>query len=174
MLKDVDAMAYYSNCLMHHGIKGQQWGVRRFQNEDGTLTEEGKARYYNSLTDNQKKLYNKFSRKDQDRIERKLAEGKSFTRAAQETAQRRKNINDVKVAVVGTAAYLGMLAYVNPNFRNQMKAALFTTASKVASNGFVQRNAQKIRKMVNRHAMKKAGAIVLKSKDYNIFSGLLG
>jgi len=31
--------------LMHHGIKGQKWGVRRFQNEDGTLTPLGKKRY---------------------------------------------------------------------------------------------------------------------------------
>lgn len=31
--------------LMHFGIKGQKWGVRRFQNEDGSLTEEGKQRY---------------------------------------------------------------------------------------------------------------------------------
>ena len=30
---------------MHYGIKGQKWGVRRFQNEDGSLTAEGKARY---------------------------------------------------------------------------------------------------------------------------------
>lgn len=29
----------------HHGIKGQKWGIRRFQNEDGTLTEEGLKRY---------------------------------------------------------------------------------------------------------------------------------
>ena len=28
--------------LTHHGIKGQKWGVRRFQNPDGTLTEAGK------------------------------------------------------------------------------------------------------------------------------------
>lgn len=28
--------------LMHHGIKGQRWGVRRFQNEDGTRTALGK------------------------------------------------------------------------------------------------------------------------------------
>lgn len=31
--------------LYHHGIKGQRWGVRRFQNEDGTLTAEGKKHY---------------------------------------------------------------------------------------------------------------------------------
>lgn len=30
--------------LYHHGIKGQKWGIRRYQNEDGTLTEEGLAR----------------------------------------------------------------------------------------------------------------------------------
>lgn len=30
---------------MHYGIKGQKWGVRRFQNEDGSLTSEGKKRY---------------------------------------------------------------------------------------------------------------------------------
>lgn len=31
--------------LMHHGIKGQKWGQRRFQNEDGTWTAAGKERY---------------------------------------------------------------------------------------------------------------------------------
>lgn len=31
--------------LYHHGILGMHWGIRRFQNEDGTLTAEGKKRY---------------------------------------------------------------------------------------------------------------------------------
>jgi hypothetical protein len=31
--------------LVHHGIKGQRWGVRRFQNDDGTLTPAGEKRY---------------------------------------------------------------------------------------------------------------------------------
>ena len=31
--------------LEHHGIKGQKWGIRRYQNADGSLTEEGRRRY---------------------------------------------------------------------------------------------------------------------------------
>ena len=31
--------------LYHHGIRGQKWGVRRFQNPDGTLTDAGRKRY---------------------------------------------------------------------------------------------------------------------------------
>lgn len=31
--------------LQHHGIKGQKWGIRRFQNEDGSLIKKGKLRY---------------------------------------------------------------------------------------------------------------------------------
>lgn len=33
-----------SNELYHHGIKGMHWGVRRYQNPDGTLTNAGKRR----------------------------------------------------------------------------------------------------------------------------------
>lgn len=33
------------NYLAHHGIKGQKWGIRRYENPDGSLTEAGKARY---------------------------------------------------------------------------------------------------------------------------------
>lgn len=38
-------MISYKNELYHHGIKGQRWGVRRYQNVDGTLTPEGRMRY---------------------------------------------------------------------------------------------------------------------------------
>ena len=34
-----------SDFLEHHGIRGMKWGVRRYQNEDGSLTQAGKSRY---------------------------------------------------------------------------------------------------------------------------------
>lgn len=37
-----------SRHLKHHGIKGQKWGVRRFQKKDGSLTPEGRKRYGDS------------------------------------------------------------------------------------------------------------------------------
>lgn len=40
---------YYENFLAHHGVKGQKWGVRRYQNLDGTLTAKGKGHYLKKL-----------------------------------------------------------------------------------------------------------------------------
>lgn len=39
----------YELFLAHHGIKGQRWGVRRYQNPDGTLTEAGKKHYSDAV-----------------------------------------------------------------------------------------------------------------------------
>lgn len=45
----------YQDELFHHGIKGQHWGVRRFQNADGTLTTAGQKRYGEKVTMHQGK-----------------------------------------------------------------------------------------------------------------------
>ncbi len=43
-----------NNEICHWGIKGQKWGIRRFQNEDGTLTREGLLRYNDYSKENRR------------------------------------------------------------------------------------------------------------------------
>ncbi len=46
---------YYNDQIWHWGIPGMKWGVRRYQNKDGTLTEAGKKRYDRDVAANAKK-----------------------------------------------------------------------------------------------------------------------
>lgn len=56
----------YNTELYHHGILGQKWGIRRYQNPDGTLTEEGKRR----LREYQEKESEKLDKRFDKRIEK--------------------------------------------------------------------------------------------------------
>ena len=112
----------YPSELYHWGIKGQKWGVRRFQNEDGTLTPEGKRRYGVDNTDSisdksQKKIDRDIKRyRRQINLENKYREkGMSQEDAEQKAAKREKIRKAVIVggAVVATAlaAYGGYKIY---------------------------------------------------------------
>lgn len=63
--------------LYHHGIKGQKWGVRRYQNKDGSLTQKGKKRYSKELYSEMKKNDRKLSRTDyKNAVKNKLSNDK--------------------------------------------------------------------------------------------------
>lgn len=84
----------YSDELYHHGIKGQRWGVRRFQNDNGTLTEAGVkryGRYEKKLTKIDKKV-NKLDSKKMHQLDRSTYT-RSNKRATKRVAKATKYMN---------------------------------------------------------------------------------
>lgn len=77
-----------NNELYHHGIKGQRWGIRRYQNPDGTLTAEGRARaksdysdiYYKDAGGKRKLANNERFRKAQDSMGKEMDVNKHISR----------------------------------------------------------------------------------------------
>lgn len=68
---------HYQNELYHFGVKGMKWGIRRYQNKDGSLTLEGKRRLKSYVNDDgsytKKGLLVGFDRKVEKGIQRYIA-----------------------------------------------------------------------------------------------------
>lgn len=77
-------MSYYAidrtNELAHHGILGMKWGVRRYQNEDGSLTSAGRIRYYGAGGD-RKGYYKEIGAAKRYKDAQKVAYRKAHARA---------------------------------------------------------------------------------------------
>ena len=67
---------YRRNVIEHHGIKGQKWGIRRYQNPDGSLTELGRKRIQQTY-DKVDKMYTKMANKADKKAASMRRKGKS-------------------------------------------------------------------------------------------------
>ena len=103
----------YKQYLAHYGIKGQKWGVRRFQLENGTLTEEGKKRYLEAQSW-EKDDVNNLSNEEIDRRNARMSKENTYKNNLQNRHPVEKEIKDsakkvfVSTAVGAAAAYVGL------------------------------------------------------------------
>lgn len=67
----------YSDELYHHGVKGQKLGVRRYQNEDGSLTDAGRRRYESAFSEATDAWHKKYEYGD---IKERTREARSKTK----------------------------------------------------------------------------------------------
>lgn len=130
-----------TNALSHYGIKGQKWGVRRWQNADGTFNEAGKKRYFgNGGGENYKKI--KKNNKQVSSIS-----SKTNNKISDETKEKLKKAAIIggSVAAVGLAAYgaykLNGLATTQLQMGDLAYGRQQEMMAKMALKNFVDQNA---------------------------------
>lgn len=153
---------YYDDSyeLYHHGIKGQKWGIRRFQNRDGTYTNAGKRRRNDDYDGPE-------SSRSSSGIGKKIATG----------------------LAIGAAAGLAAYAMANPKSREYLKRLAGVSASKIKAAAtdpkvkeFVTRNGTKALNFVGDRvkeggkaftdaAIAASGAIAISKVTSNINTG---
>ena len=148
--------------LFHHGIKGQKWGERRFQNKDGSLTPEGQKR--RSLGQTIKDY--KIKKKRKSALEKARATKEANKKAAEEekakTEKRAKDLAAGKISAKKmTDAELADSLRRKENEKKYNDAVLATStgkrfASKIWNDGVVPGISEGVKNTVNKFIQKKA------------------
>lgn len=115
--------------LEHHGILGMKWGVRRYQNKDGSLTNAGKARRNGDSGVNAKTAA-------------KVAAGTAAAAAIAYTAYKNPGNIDQKLVAVGKKATMKALASIKDGVEEGLNDAP-KKAAKAIVTGIIMNQAKK-------------------------------
>lgn len=124
--------------LVHHGILGQKWGVRRFQNKDGSLTEAGKKKYSETrngsfktdrAAENIGVIDKKYASASDEKWRKKVnKEFKKYEKLSYKDEEKAYKDGDLKQAASIAAGRTYMRTIVDNNYR----LSAITAANKIA------------------------------------------
>ena len=119
--------------LAHHGIKGQKWGVRRYQNSDGSLTAEGRRRRgYSS-----------------EKSERKSLSERRKEKAAENAANKHENLKKY-VREHPTKIYKHRMEFSKEELGDIVKQIEFDRKIKDVRDAEIQRGWDRVKEVSNR------------------------
>ena len=118
-----------NNELYHFGIKGMRWGVRRYQNKDGSLTPTGKKRKSESLHEDYIKSHTRKSSKSMSDAElrsriNRLEMEKKYTQLSTERINKGKAYVNKSMKALGTVAALTTTAINVYNNMDKIKTII--------------------------------------------------
>ena len=150
--------------LAHHGIKGQKWGERRFQNEDGSLTPAGQQRYLKGEYKNAKKAYKQtvkdmrtdmygegwvagrdYQRKNKERQEKLLSEERKVIDARVAYAKAKKGDKGEEKAYVKEMYKSGLSGSVSDQQSGGRSTALYDHIAAKKGEEYAKRIERKVK-----------------------------
>lgn len=121
--------------LCHHGVKGQKWGVRRYQYEDGTLTPEGKIHYGRKVEKHLDKADARRILANQEKLVRGEKSVKNAVKTFATSALIGSGADALKTSLAKTAipaSQLGLKGVTASLSLKTLAPELFTTLSKIS------------------------------------------
>ena len=106
----------FKNELYHHGILGMKWGVRRYQNEDGSLTSAGKKRY-------KKGEYKEAKRRAKENKARRIKKAYNSFLKDLDVLQKKGMGNDIDAVIKRSKIYDSQLSSIKDQYKEEISKA---------------------------------------------------
>lgn len=153
--------------LQHHGIKGMKWGVRRYQNKDGTLTNAGKKRYDHEmakLKEEQKVL------KNQQRTKAKIDKLESLRKEIDDQKNEQKNEPKKRVRDLSDAELKARIdrLQLEKNYKdllNETRNSTISKGSKFVESVLTKSGENLVTQVVNHYGAKGLNKLIGETRE---------